>query len=184
MVNNLDSLINRKRNGGVLFAILQIIILIFLVINAYLHQYSIADSIKLFVYQFFAWFLVGCAIANILINQIKSLTELVALSYAIGGVASLLTYFVCMLLQKPQFIVWVVIIESLMSALLSPGACGAALQGDRMSAYFHTGVFKRERGFGRLSMPPEKEHCPKLPGSSDRAASCELSLDRAQKKLQ
>ena len=115
MVNNLVSLINRKRNSGVLFAILQIIILIFLVINAFLHQYSIGDSIKLFFYQFFAWFLVGCAIASVLINQIKSLTELVALSYALGGIASLLTYFVCMLLQKPQFIVWVVIIESLIA---------------------------------------------------------------------
>ena len=101
----------------VYFASLQLIILAFLTISAFAHKASFFDPIKLFLYQFFAWFLVGFVIISILNIQTKTLIEVVALSYALGGIASLATYFLIVPILGIRFVLYGVMLESFFSIL-------------------------------------------------------------------
>ena len=73
--------------------VLQILILVFLQYNCHVHKISSIFGLKLFLYQFFAWFLAGYAVINLLNLNVKRITEVLALSYGIGGIFSLLLYF-------------------------------------------------------------------------------------------
>ena len=78
------------------FAFLQLIILAFLGISAVSHKSTVSEPLRLYVYQLCVWFLVGFTLVQILSIETKHLNEIVALSYALGAIVSLLTYFICM----------------------------------------------------------------------------------------
>ena len=73
--------------------ILQMLILFFLLFNCLIHRVSFVFGFRVFFYQFAALFLAGYVLVDLIKMRVKSLTEMVALSYGVGGIVSLLAYF-------------------------------------------------------------------------------------------
>ncbi len=100
------------------FALAQLTILLFLLISANVHQSTVWEPVKLFAYQLFALFFVGFALVQCLGIHIEVFTELISLSYAFGGVISLITYLLGMLIWGRKAILPIVIIEVFLSLLV------------------------------------------------------------------
>ena len=93
------------------FAFLQLIIFAFLGISAVSHKSTVSEPLRLYVYQLCVWFLVGFTLVQILSIETKHLNEIVALSYALGAIVSLLTYFICMVTIGRSAVLYVSLLE-------------------------------------------------------------------------
>ena len=97
------------------FLFLQLIIMFFLLFSAIAHKEPLLTPIILYVYQFLAVFFVGFATMRFLRVQTQTLVSIVALSYGLGDIVSLLTYLLSMLLFGRNAILYITIIEVLIS---------------------------------------------------------------------
>lgn len=78
-------------------ALFQGLIMLFLFFNYVAHDISFSSVIRIFLYQFFAWFLAGRVIVSLFKIQVKNYAEMMALSYAFGAISALLIYLLFML---------------------------------------------------------------------------------------
>ena len=99
------------------FALMQLIIFGFLMISAVSHKSTITEPVSLFVYQLCIWFLVGFALVQIFGLKTIKMQEIVALSYALGGIFSLLTYLICMVTLGAAVVLYVSTLEVAISIL-------------------------------------------------------------------
>lgn len=77
--------------------ILELLVLAFFFLNYKVHDVSILDVVKVFLYQLFAWGVTGYAVMRMLKVKAKNFLQVLALSYTIGAVTALLFYLVFML---------------------------------------------------------------------------------------
>ncbi len=96
---------------------IQAIVLAFLLLNCYVHDMSLLNGVKIFLYQFFAWFLAGTVIVDVLRIRTKDLLENIALSYAFGGILSLLIYMMFMLIGLKVVLSFMTVIEAFITIL-------------------------------------------------------------------
>ena len=87
---------NSKKNRYYLL-LLQGLIFSFLLLNYIFHDVSLSTVIKIYLYQFFAWFLTGRAIVRLLKMQVEKYSKIISLSYTFGAISSIIIYFVFML---------------------------------------------------------------------------------------
>ena len=97
------------------FALLQLMIFVFLVISAISHKSSLLEPVRLYAYQLCIWFLVGFSLVQVFNLRTKQLIEIIALSYALGGIFSLLTYLICMVTIGRTAVLYVSILETAIS---------------------------------------------------------------------
>ena len=88
---------NTVGNNRVLLALLQLMILGFSLLNSMAHHLGLLAGVKIFLYQFFAWFLAGYAVLLLSRIRTRTLAERVALSYGFGSTLSMLIYFLFMI---------------------------------------------------------------------------------------
>ncbi len=105
----------QKSSVKMYFVLSQMVIILFMMITAIVHRTPITELIRLFAYQFFALFLVGFAVLCLLRIETETLSGMIAISYSIGGVISLLTYLFCMLTFGKTAIIYCVIVEIALS---------------------------------------------------------------------
>ena len=117
--------------GSRVLIFLQAIIFTFIMINCGCHEMSFFDGGKIFLYQFFAWFLIGNVILDLIKVKTNHFFENVTFSYAFGGILSLLVYMVLMLIGMKALLPYVTIVEGVLALF-----------------YF----IKARRGFGSLAL--------------------------------
>ena len=97
------------------FVVFQLVVFLFMMFSTAAHRSGTSELIKLFAYQLFALFLVGYAVVQILNIHVQTLPEIISLSYAMGGIASLISYLIGMLTFGKNANTLMTIIEILLS---------------------------------------------------------------------
>ncbi len=100
-----------KESPWMAVAFMQSVIFLFIVISAVSHNASFTEPIRLFAYQLFFWLVVGFVALKISGIQTERLTEIITLSYAFGGIISLITYIICMVTIGRTAVMYVSILE-------------------------------------------------------------------------
>lgn len=98
-------------------ALLQLMILVFVLINCAAHHLGLLDGMKIFLYQFFAWYMAGYAV--LLLSRIRTgtMTERLALSYGFGSTFSMLVYFLLVIPGWKASLPYVTLAEGLAASV-------------------------------------------------------------------
>ncbi len=104
-------------SGRIQLALLQLMILAFALINAAAHHLSMMDGVKIFLYQFFAWYMAGYALLLLARIRTDTLTERIALSYGFGSTLSMLVYFLLVIPGWKAALPYVTLTEGLAASL-------------------------------------------------------------------
>lgn len=95
--------------------ILQLIIFVFLMINYVFHDISFVSVVKIFLYQFFAWFIVGYVFFKIAKISVNNFAEVIAFSYSFGAILALASYLIFMILGIGFLLPYFTVFEGLLS---------------------------------------------------------------------
>ncbi|MCI9077645.1 MAG: hypothetical protein HFH68_01805 [Lachnospiraceae bacterium] len=95
----------------------QFMILIFLMVNYAFHDIPLISAIKVFLYQFFAWFVAGYAIFKLAKIQASNFAEVIAFSYAFGAISALVIYLVFMIPGTGFLLPVFTVVESALSII-------------------------------------------------------------------
>ncbi len=105
----------KNTSNYIYLLIVQILIIMFVLINYVVHSVSMFESIKLFFFQLVPWMVVGYACLSFLCPSLKSFIEVLTLSYAMGIMIFVITYMVSLFMGAIFVFPYIIILESVLA---------------------------------------------------------------------
>ena len=106
-----------KLNNKCFLGSVQILVFVFIFLNYIFHDITFFSAIKIFLFQFFGWFVTGFAIFTFAKIKVNNFAEVIAFSYSFGAIGSIITYLLLMIPRLGLLLPYVLILESVISLI-------------------------------------------------------------------